>query len=270
MAKEPAPPARAASGPDDPASRLKSAEERLARARRMEELGYAAGQIAHDFNNLLTGILGYASYLRTLLPKDGKAFEAAGHIERSARRAAELTRRILDYSRRETPEHRPVDIDRIIGDAIGILAASVGPGVEIRAELSAPPGRVTGDPDTLLRALLHLGVNAGDAMPRGGLLTISSGPFASDGNVSFDGVPVPEGEYVCISVADTGSGIPESLKEQVFAPFFTTKPEESGTGLGLPMVSRCVRRHGGFLQVESREGAGTTVRILLPVQPSTG
>ncbi len=270
MAKKTVPPVHAAPEAGDPASRLKTAEERLARARRMEELGYVSGQIAHDFNNLLTGILGYASYLRTLLPEDGKAYEAAGHIERSARRAAELTRRMLDYSQREAAQHRPVDIDRVIGDAIGILSASVGPDVEIRAELCAPPGPVTGDPDNLLRALLHLGVNAGDAMPEGGLLTISSGPFASDGDVSFDGVPVPEGEYVSIAVADTGRGIPDSLKEQVFAPFFTTKPEEAGTGLGLPMVSRCVRKHGGFLRVESREGAGTTVQILLPVRPSTG
>ena len=255
---------------DDLPSRLKAAEERLARARRMEELGYVAGQIAHDFNNLLTGILGYATYLKTFLDKDSKGFEAAGHIEQSARRAAELTRRMLDYSHRETPKLLPVEIDRLIGEAIGVLSASVGPKVEIRAELSAPSAPVMGDPDTLLRALLHLGVNASDAMPEGGLLTVSSMPFFSDGETTFGDVPVPEGDYVSISVSDTGRGIPESLQARVFAPFFTTKSEGEGTGLGLPMVSRCVRRHGGFLRVDSREGAGTTIQILLPVQPSTG
>jgi len=269
MAKKPAPPSPAAPGIDDLSSRLKTAEERLARARRMEELGYLAGQIAHDFNNLLTGILGYSTYLKTLLPRDSNGFEAAGCIEQSARRAADLTRRMLDYSHRETPEPRPVEIDRLIGEAIGVLSASVGPKVEIRADLSAPSGPVMGDPDTLLRALLHLGANANDAMPAGGVLTLSSGPFFSDGSVTFDDVPVPEGDYVSISVADTGRGIPDTLRDRVFAPFFTTKPEDTGTGLGLPMVGRCVRKHGGFLRVESREGAGTTVQILLPVQTST-
>ena len=178
---------------------------------------------------------------------------------------------MLDYSHRETPKLRPVEIDRLVGEAIGVLSASVGPKVEIRAELGAPSAPVMGDPDTLLRALLHLGVNAGDAMPEGGRVDrfhrARSSPTAS---VTFDDVPVPEGDYVSISVSDTGRGIPESLRDRVFAPFFTTKPEGEGTGLGLPMVSRCVRRHGGFLRVESREGAGTTFQILLPVQPSTG
>ncbi len=236
----------------------------------MEELGYLAGGIAHDFNNLLTGILGYATYMKTFLPEGSKGFDAAVCIEQSARRAAELTRRMLDYSSKGTPAHRPVEIDRLIEEAAGNLSASVAGNVKIRTNLGAPSVPVMGDPDTLVRAFLHLGANAADAMPEGGLLTLSSAPFVSDGTVAFDDVPVPAGDYVSIVVSDTGRGIPESLREQVFAPFFTTKPEGEGTGLGLPMVRRCVRKHGGFLRMESGEGKGTAFRILLPVRPSTG
>jgi two-component system cell cycle sensor histidine kinase/response regulator CckA len=244
-------------------------EERIERARRMEDLGYLTGGIAHDFNNLLTGILGYASYLRTFLPEGSKGFEAAKAIEQGARRAAGLTRRMLEYSRRDPPELRPEGIHRLLEEAIGVLSASVPGDVEIRAELRASCDRVMADRETLLRALLHLGTNAIDAMPGGGRLTFSTGPFVSDGSVAFDGMPVPAGDYVSIAVSDTGCGIPESIRKQLFDPFYTTKPEAAGTGLGLPMVSRCVRGHGGFLLMDSRAGEGTTFRILLPAQPSS-
>ncbi|MBP2675538.1 MAG: periplasmic sensor hybrid histidine kinase [Deltaproteobacteria bacterium] len=254
---------------DELSKRLKIAEERLARARRMEELGYLAGGIAHDFNNLLTGILGYASLLRTFLPEGGKGFEAAGAIEQSARRAAELTRRMLEYSQRESPPIQPVGIHRLIEEAAGILSATLPGNVEIRTDLRAPADTVMGDPEILERALLHLGANAGDAMPGGGRLTLATGPFASDGTTAFDNVPVPAGDYISLRVSDTGCGIPESIRNRVFAPFFTTKPEGRGTGLGLALVSRCARKHGGFLRLESREGEGTTFEILLPIRPST-
>jgi signal transduction histidine kinase len=252
------------------AKRLRQAEERLAQARKMETLGRLAGGIAHDFNNLLTGILGYASFLRNLLPESGDGHEAAVMIERSARRASELTRRLLDYSRRETVKLRPVGVHQLLGEAIGILSRSVGKGVEIRTELLAPSDLVMGDPDALLQAVLNLGINAGEAMPGGGLLTFATCPFASDGSVTFDDVPVPEGEYVSVSVSDTGCGIPEAIRGQVFAPFFTTKSPGEGAGLGLPLVRACVRGHGGFLRMESQVGAGTTFRILLPAAPASG
>ncbi len=252
------------------ATRLRQAEERLERARGMETLGRLSGGIAHEFNNLLTGILGYASLLRTLLPEGGDGHEAAVMIERSARRASELTRRLLEYSRRESANPRPVEIHKLLGEAIGILSRSVGKGVEIRTELRAPSDLVMGDPEALLQALLNLGINAGEAMPGGGLLTFATGAFASDGSVTFEDVPVPEGAYVSVSVTDTGCGIPESIRDQVFAAFFTTKAPGEGAGLGLPLVRSCIRGHGGFLHLESREGSGTTFRILLPAAPASG
>ncbi|MEW6718862.1 MAG: ATP-binding protein [Thermodesulfobacteriota bacterium] len=235
----------------------------------MEELGYLAGGLAHDFNNLLTGILGYASFLRNSLPEGSGGRDAAEQIERSARRAAELTRRMLEWSRRGSPEPRPVEVRRLVEEAVGELSAAAAGNVEIRADLRASRDRVMADPDTLVRALIHLAANACEAMPGGGLLTISTEPFVSDGSVEFDDVPVPEGDYVSIRVTDNGRGIPPPIREKVCEPFFTTKPEEGMAGLGLPMVCRCVRRHGGFFRLESREGEGTTAQILLPIQPST-
>jgi nitrogen-specific signal transduction histidine kinase len=249
----------------DLSARLRNAEEQLAQAQKMEVLGRLTGGIAHDFNNLLTGILGYASLLKTFIPEGGDGYEAADYIERSARRASELTRQLLAYSRRESPKLRPVEIHTVLDEAIQILSRSVNKNVEIRADLRAPSDRVMGDSGALVQALLNLGVNASDAMPAGGVLTLATAPFASDGTVSFNDAPVPEGGYVCVSVSDTGSGIAESIRDQVFAPFFTTKAPGEGTGLGLSMVHTCIRGHKGFLRMESRVGEGTTFQFLVPL-----
>jgi two-component system cell cycle sensor histidine kinase/response regulator CckA len=250
------------------AERLRQAEERLAQAQKMEAIGRLTGGIAHDFNNLLTGILGYASLLKTYLPEGEEGHEAAACIERSARRASELTRQLLAYSRREAPRLRPLEIRRVIGEAIGILSRSVNRNVEIRTDFRAGPEPVMGDPGSLIQALLDLGVNACDAMPAGGVLTFSTDPFESDGETLFGDVLVPEGRYISVGVADTGSGIPESIRDQVFTPFFTTKAPGEGTGLGLPVVAGCVRSHGGFIRLESAPGRGTTFHVLLPLAES--
>ena len=233
--------------------------------RALADLGYVAGDIAHDFNGLLTGILGYASYLKALLPKDDQKKSAADKIEISARRAAELAYQMIEYSHKKTPTSRPVQIDQIVGEAIDALSSAAAGKVQILAKLETPPGQVLGDPDTLIRALFHLGENAIEAMPEGGQLTFSTRPFLSDGSVEFGGVPVPEGNYVSLTVSDTGCGIPESLRAQVFVPFFTTKP--GGNGIGLPFVNRCARKHGGFLRMENRAD-GTAFEVLLPTQTS--
>ncbi len=264
MTESPATLASLRSQVEELASRLRNAEEQLAQAQKMEVLGRLTGGIAHDFNNLLTGILGYASLLKTFLPEGGDGYEAADYIERSARRASELTRQLLAYSRRESPKLRPVEIHQVLREAIQILSRSVDKNVDIRTDLRALPDRVMGDPGALLQAVLNLAVNASDAMPSGGVLTLSTAPFSSDGTACFDDIPVPEGGYVSVSVADTGSGIPEAIRAQVFAPFFTTKAPGEGTGLGLSMVHTCIRSHRGFLRLDSRVGEGTTFQFLLP------
>ena len=250
--------------------RVRQAEEQLAQAQKMEAIGRLTGGIAHDFNNLLTGILGYSSLLKTFLPETSQGYEAAVYIERSARRASQLTRQLLAYSRRETPTLRPVDLRKVTGEAIGILSRSMNKNIEIHTDFHLPQEPVAGDAGTLVQALLNLGVNASDAMPRGGHLTFSTAPFVSDGEVCLSDIPVPEGRYVSICVADTGCGIPEEIRDEVFAPFFTTKAPGEGTGLGLSMVSSCVRSHGGFLRLVSSVGVGTTFQILLPVMEASG
>jgi len=256
-------------GPDERieelSARVRQAEERLAEARKMEAIGRLTGGIAHDFNNLLTGILGYSSLLKTFLPENGKEYEAASYIERSARRASELTRKLLAYSRRETPTFRPVDLRKVAAEAIELLSRSVNKNVEIHTDFHAPPEPVSGDAGALVQALLNLGVNACDAMPAGGRLTFSTSLFVSDGEVYLSDILVPEGRYVSICVADSGSGIPEAIRDEVFSPFFTTKAPCEGTGLGLPMVYDCVRSHGGFVRLVSSVGVGTTFQILLPL-----
>ena len=251
-------------------TRVRQAEERLEQAQKMETIGRLTGGIAHDFNNLLTGILGYSSLLKTFLPEDSRGYEAAAYIERSARRASELTRQLLAYSRRETPTFRPVDLRRVTGEAIEILSRTVNKNVEIHTALHEPQKPVSGDAGTLVQALLNLGVNASDAMPGGGHLTFSSSPFVSDGEVYLNDVLVPEGRYVSICVSDTGSGIPEEIRNDVFAPFFTTKAPGKGTGLGLSMVYSCIRTHGGFVRLVSSVGVGTTFQILLPAMEESG
>jgi two-component system cell cycle sensor histidine kinase/response regulator CckA len=251
-------------------ARLREVEEQLARAQKMEAIGRLTGGIAHDFNNLLTGILGYSSLLKSFLPENGQGHEAAACIERSARRASQLTRQLLAYSRRETPTLRPVDLRRVTEEAIGILSRSVNKNVEIHADFHEPQEPVPGDAGTLVQALLNLGVNATDAMPGGGRLTFSTSPFVSDGEVYLNDVLVPEGKYVSICVTDTGCGIPEEIRDEVFSPFFTTKAPGEGTGLGLSMVYSCVRTHGGFVRLASSVGVGTTFQILLPVMEASG
>ena len=251
-------------------NRIRQAEEQLAQAQRMEAIGRLTGGIAHDFNNLLTGILGYSSLLKTFLPENSRGYEAAAYIERSARRASELTRQLLAYSRRETPRFRPVDLRKVTQEAIEILSRSVNKNVEIHTDFHHPQEPVTGDAGALVQALLNLGVNAADAMPGGGHLTFSLFPFVSHGEDYLNDVLVPEGRYVSICVADTGSGIPEEIREEIFAPFFTTKAPGEGTGLGLSMVYSCVRTHGGFVRLVSSVGVGTTFQILLPVMEEPG
>ena len=256
-------------GRTDPLStRVRQAEERLAQARRMEKIGRLTGAVAHDFNNCLTGILGYSSLLKTRLPESGKDHEAAEKIERSARRASELTRKLLAYSHREALIPRPIDPRRILGEVPAILSRHVNENVEIRTECGEIPELVSGDAEWLTQALVDLGINAADAMPDGGVLTLSTSLFHSKGEISAYDAIVPEGSYLAVSVSDTGTGIPESIRDQVFVPFFTTKPPDKIAGLGLPLVRSCVRAHGGYLRLLSPEGKGTTVQILLPLMAS--
>lgn len=241
-------------------SARKEMESQLHHARRLDAVGQLAGGVAHDFNNMLAGILGSAELLRfELAGAPAERLELVDLIVQSAQRAAGLTRKLLDFSRKGVAESSVVDVHEAIEGAAAILQRSLDKRVRLELALAAPEHRVRGDLSALQNAILNLGINAGHAMPEGGELTLSTSLVQAPG-AGADAPPALE-----IRVADTGCGIPEDLREKIFEPFFTTRAPGQGTGLGLAAVYGTVSAHGGRLRVESGVGRGTTFFISLPL-----
>lgn len=239
-------------------------EAQLLTAEKMRSLGLLAGGIAHDFNNLLSGILGFASLLKALFQPDSRHFEYADTIERSARRAAELTEHLLGFAQGGKYETRPMDLNRLIEETINLIRRTFDRAIDIEIELGDDIPTVQADPAQLQRVIVNLCINARDAMPEGGTLHIATAPERIDGEAAAR-ESVAAGRYVSLTVRDTGEGIPPDLLKKIFDPFFTTKSKDKGTGLGLSMVYGVVQNHRGFIRVESAVGAGSTFRVFLPV-----
>ncbi len=233
-------------------------EDQLREAQKMEAVGRLAGGVAHDFNNSLTAIGGFASLILSS-SKEPDSREAAETILGAAKRAADLTRELLAYSRRSMLQPQTIDVNGLVSAVRPMLLRLLGEDVAVVIESRVSAAMVRVDPGGLERVILNLAANARDAMPAGGRLTISTDVRDSDDPTSGKG-----GRWVAISVADTGAGIPAELHSQVFDPFFTTKPVGSGTGLGLAMVKGFVVQSGGQVSLVSRPGQGTTIEILLP------
>ncbi|HEX7490189.1 MAG TPA: PAS domain S-box protein [Candidatus Limnocylindrales bacterium] len=240
------------------ATQTLAVEEQLREAQKMEAVGRLAGGVAHDFNNSLTAIGGFAALIASGT-KEADTREAAETIVGASKRAADLTRELLAYSRRSLLQPQVIEVNELIGVIRPMLLRLVGRDVSVVLESLVPVAAVRIDPGGLERAILNLGANARDAMLGGGLLTVS---IDRKETVSASG-----GEqvaWISISVSDTGAGIPARLHSQVFDPFFTTKPVGSGTGLGLAMVKGFVVQSGGEVSLRSEPGRGTTIEILLP------
>jgi PAS domain S-box-containing protein len=245
-------------------------EEALRQSQKMEAVGQLTGGLAHDFNNLLTGISGSLEMMRARIAQ-GRTGDLGRYIETatvSANRAAALTHRLLAFSRRQTLDPKPTDVNRLVGNLEELFGRTVGPEIEIETSFAADPWPTLCDPNQLESALLNLIINARDAMPGGGQLLIETTNTAL---LDRRGAPkdwpprnVPPGEYVCLSVADTGTGMSAEVIERAFDPFFTTKPIGQGTGLGLSMIYGFVQQSGGHVRLRSEEGQGTTVAIYLP------
>jgi two-component system cell cycle sensor histidine kinase/response regulator CckA len=233
-------------------------EEQLREAQKMEAIGRLAGGVAHDFNNSLTAIGGFASLIASG-SNEPETREAAETILGAAKRAAELTRELLAYSRRSMLKPEVVDANTLVGSIRPMLLRLLGEDISVVIESRVPQAMIRVDPGWLERVLLHLAANARDAMPGGGRLTIST--ERRDGFAPFTSASPA---HIAISVSDTGAGIPVALHPQVFDPFFTTKPVGSGTGLGLAMVKGFVVQSGGDVKLRSEPGRGTTIEILLP------
>jgi signal transduction histidine kinase len=229
---------------------------------KVESLGQLTGGVAHDFNNLLMAVLGNLEILRKYIPDDAKLLRLIDGAIQGAERGATLTKRMLAFARRQELQPTTVDVPRLVDSMVEMLSRSLGPGIEIttKFETDVPAARV--DPNQLELALLNLALNARDAMPRGGTLTISARRAVIGAN---DVLGLKPDEYVCIAEADTGTGMEETTVKRATEPFFTTKGPGRGTGLGLSMVDGLVAQSGGALRINSKLGIGTTIELWLPV-----
>jgi two-component system cell cycle sensor histidine kinase/response regulator CckA len=242
---------------------LAAVQQQLLHSQKMEAVGRLAGGVAHDFNNLLNVIVGYAELLaRSLPPRDTRR----GRIEQilqAAMRAGALTRRLLAFSRKQVLQPRVVDPNAAVRETEQMLRRMIGEDVELVLRPGEKVGSVRVDPGQLEHVLLNLAVNARDAMPRGGVLTLATANADLDPDAA-GAAPAGPGRYVMLSVADTGVGMDAETRGRIFEPFFTTKPTGEGTGLGLATVYGIVQQSGGFIAVDSELRRGSTFRVYLP------
>jgi CheY-like chemotaxis protein len=233
----------------------------------MEAVGQLAGGVAHDFNNLLTAIIGYAELIVDRAQRDPIVRQNAILIGKAGEKAGTLTRQLLAFSRKQLLQPRVLDLNSLVNEMERLLQRVIGERFRIETIPDAVDGRVRADPGQLEQVLLNLGVNARDAMPEGGTVTIrTSNQHLEPEQARQISSILPGGAYVVLSVSDTGTGMDEATQAHIFEPFFTTKGPGKGTGLGLATVYGIVRQSGGAIGVESAVGRGTTFRIYLPYE----
>jgi PAS domain S-box-containing protein len=246
------------------------AEDALRQSQKMEAVGQLTGGIAHDFNNMLTGVIGGLDIVKRRISSgrldDLDRFMDAASA--SAQRAAALTARLLAFSRRQSLDARPLDINALTASVEDLLARSINENIALKIVPSEGVPYAIADPNQLENALLNLAINARDAMPDGGMLTVEVSSIELDEAYVSAKPEIEAGRYVVIAVSDTGVGMPPDIIEKVFEPFFTTKPIGEGTGLGLSMVYGFARQSGGQVRIHSRPGEGTSVKLYLPATGS--
>jgi signal transduction histidine kinase/ActR/RegA family two-component response regulator len=240
-------------------------EKALRQAQKMEAVGQLTGGIAHDFNNMLAVVIGSLDLLgRRLGGADARAKRYVDAATDAARRAALLTQRLLAFSRQQPLRPEPIDVNKLVGGMSDLIRGSLGSDIRLETVLVASGWRVHADPNQLENVLLNLAVNARDAMPDGGRLTIETQKAHIDARYAAANLGVPAGQYVLVAVTDTGSGMPPDVIAKAFDPFFTTKEVGKGTGLGLSQVYGFVKQSGGHVKIYSEPGQGTTVKVYLP------
>jgi signal transduction histidine kinase len=247
----------------------RSLEMQLQQAQKLEAVGRLTGSVAHDFNNLLSVILSTTEVLLADLPAADPRRNDIEAIGEAAERGAALTRQLLAFSRRQDLKPRVLDLNALLRSLEPLLRRLLKRDVRLELQLDAGLAPVKADPGQLEQVVVNLCVNARDAMPQGGSVTIATTNTAVDTGVRAGGPSVEPGKYVCLSVTDTGTGMDEETMTRIFDPFFTTKPEGMGTGLGLATVYGIVKQSGGNVWVTSKPGVGTTFEIYLPPHDET-
>ncbi|MDP2993224.1 MAG: response regulator, partial [Deltaproteobacteria bacterium] len=242
----------------------KQLEQQLMQAQKMESIGVLAGGIAHDFNNLLSGILGYASLLKTKTQVGDSLYKYADTIEQSAVKAARLTQQLLTFSRGDKFRTETVNLNTIAEETLQLLERTIDRSIQIHKEFSPDIWAIEADPSQMEQVLLNICINARDAMPTGGVLKIKTENTALEEEPLADYPETASGNYAKITISDTGTGIARDIQHKIFDPFFSTKDKRKGTGLGLSVVYGVVKNHGGFINLNSEPMKGTTFEIYIP------
>ena len=243
---------------------LRKSKEQLLLAQRMETVGRLAGGVAHDFNNILSVISGYANLLQMKVSKTGTSHRELVEIEKAVLKATSLIRQLLTFSRKQVVQPQILDLGSVLRDSLSMLRMVVGEDIVLETRYESGLGKIKADRSQMEQIIMNLAVNAKDAMPRGGTLLLEIEARDLDSAALLQGEKAESGKFICMTVRDTGHGIPKDVLPRIFEPFYSTKGEGRGTGLGLSTVYGIVQQHSGFVRVESELERGTTFRLFYP------